>query len=159
MNILRGHENEETAYVVADYPYGFRLRTSIRYWIETTKQGQRFCSQTLNPKTGQWNKPKKSTYSDITVLAIDESSGHVVNYGFSIAYSDEKETADFIASLGELTEYEKNQVKRFNAIHKTRKHITVTIGGEEKTAEQKEETKKNIGRLFSHYLHEEGVKV
>jgi hypothetical protein len=77
--ILTGHVSEETAYVVADYPYGFRLRTQIRYWLESTeKRGTRFCSQTLNPKTGRWNKPNKSTYAPVGgVMYLDESNGHV----------------------------------------------------------------------------------
>ena len=60
---LYGHTSEATAYVVADYPYGFRERTQIRYWLEhKPKKGWRFVSQTLNPKTSRWNKPKASTY-------------------------------------------------------------------------------------------------
>ena len=137
MTILRGYESEETAYTVEDYPYGFRLRTKIRYWIETTKQGQRVCSQTLNPKSGLWNKPKKSTYSDIRVLALDKETNHIVNHGFSITYSDEKEMDVFFSKLGELSEYEKEKLKLFNAIHQTRKHISVSISSESKTeAEQ-----------------------
>ena len=34
---ISGHTDEKTAYVVEDYPYGFRLRTTIRYWVETKK--------------------------------------------------------------------------------------------------------------------------
>src|SRR5437762_10605235 len=34
MQILSGHISPETAYVVKDYPYGFRLRCQIRYWLE-----------------------------------------------------------------------------------------------------------------------------
>ncbi len=62
---LLGHTSEETAYLVNDYPYGFRLRCQIRYWMEyDKKRGFRFCSQTTNPKREgtHWNKPKKSTY-------------------------------------------------------------------------------------------------
>jgi hypothetical protein len=60
---LHGHTSEATAYLVADYPYGFRERTQIRYWLEAKpKRGWRFVSQTLNPKTDRWNKPKESTY-------------------------------------------------------------------------------------------------
>ena len=32
---LYSHTNPETAYVASDYPSGFRLRTNIRYWIES----------------------------------------------------------------------------------------------------------------------------
>lgn len=38
MKVLSGHTSPETAYVVDDYPYGFRLRCKIRYWIETKKR-------------------------------------------------------------------------------------------------------------------------
>jgi hypothetical protein len=32
--VLSGHVSEETAFLVEDYPYGFRLRCKIRYWLE-----------------------------------------------------------------------------------------------------------------------------
>ena len=66
MEILKGHTSPETAYLVQDYPYGFRLRCKIRYWMEHhPKRGTRFCSQTTNPKRpGEyWNTPKCSTYA------------------------------------------------------------------------------------------------
>ena len=73
MKQLIGNNSAETAYVVADYPYGFRLRTQIRYWVETKKNfGQRFVSQTLNPKNGNWNKPKAGTYYLAVVMYLDE---------------------------------------------------------------------------------------
>jgi hypothetical protein len=77
---LTGHVSPETAYLVPDYPYGFRLRTEIRYWIETKPgHGQRVMSQTRNPKrAGQpWNTPKGSTYAPIKVLYVHPTTGHV----------------------------------------------------------------------------------
>ncbi len=62
---LYGHVSPETAYVVDDYPYGFRLRCRIRYWLEfKPKKGWRFCTQTTNPKLSyeKWNAVKCSTY-------------------------------------------------------------------------------------------------
>jgi len=53
---------------VENYPYGFVLKTKKRYSIEQNKKGCRVIEQTLNPKTNQWNKPKKSTYSPIKKL-------------------------------------------------------------------------------------------
>ena len=35
--ILEPQPTEEKPCVVENYPYGFRLRTTIRYWVETTK--------------------------------------------------------------------------------------------------------------------------
>lgn len=77
--LLHGHRSEATAFVVEDYPYGFRLRCRIRYWVETTKHGDRFCSQTTNPKIAGrevWNKPKKSTYYEFICMYLDDK-GHV----------------------------------------------------------------------------------
>jgi len=75
MELLKGYDSPEKAYLVNDYPYGFRLRCSIRYWIESDpKKGSRFCSQTNNPKKEGlvWNKPKKSTYAEFgAVMFID----------------------------------------------------------------------------------------
>lgn len=77
MKQLIGHNSQETAYVVSDYPYGFRLRTQIRYWIETKKGfGQRFCHQTMNPKNGKWNKPKCGIYN-LAVALVLEDNGYV----------------------------------------------------------------------------------
>ncbi len=73
---LYGHNDEGSAHVVGDYPYGFRARTQIRYWIEHNQRGDRFVSQTLNPRTGRWNSPKPSTYMDLGVMYLDDQ-GHV----------------------------------------------------------------------------------
>lgn len=78
MKYLHGHISPETAYVVNDYPYGFRLRCKMRYWIERTKKGERFCSQTTNPKRVDevWNKPKKSTYCALMCMYQNNIEGH-----------------------------------------------------------------------------------
>lgn len=94
------HTSLETALEVTDYPYGFRLRTSIFYWIETVaKKGDRFCSCTRNPKNGRMNAPKKSTFSNIGVMYLDEV-GHVKWESVTI-YSKKEEVQKFIESLGE----------------------------------------------------------
>ena len=82
MNIktLYGHISPETAFVVEDYPFGFRLRCKIRYWIEHKKgKGFRFCHQTTDPRRGNvtWNKPKYSTYSDFMILTQEIDTGHI----------------------------------------------------------------------------------
>lgn len=75
---LTGHVSPETALVIDDYPYGFRLRCKIRYWLEYRKgHGFRFVSQTTNPKkAGEvWNKPKASTYTMLGVMVRNETPG------------------------------------------------------------------------------------
>lgn len=74
---LYGHSSMETAYVVESYPYG-SLRTQIRFWLEfSAKKGWRFMAQTLNPKTGAWNKPKASTYVSFGANMYLDAKGHV----------------------------------------------------------------------------------
>jgi len=94
MQILCGHVSPDTAYVVGDYPYGFRLRCSIRYWIEyNAKHGFRFCSQTTNPKRGNvWNKPKASTYARFGACMYLDDVGHV-QWSALTEYSSAAESA------------------------------------------------------------------
>lgn len=110
MTVLTGHTSADTAFLVNDYPYGFRLRCQIRYWIETTKHGQRVVSQTTNPKkTGLvWNKPKASTYSNLRVLFIEAETGHVKNDALSF-YSDAAKIAAFEATYGAALTSERDQ--------------------------------------------------
>lgn len=79
MKLLRGHISPETAYVVEDYPYGFRLRCKIRYWLEHKPGfGVRLVSQTSNPKRGDtWNKPKASTYGRYGGAMFLDDDNHV----------------------------------------------------------------------------------
>ena len=66
----------ENPVVVDDYPWGFR-RTKVRYWVESRKgKGDRFCKQTLNPKTNKWCNPKKCTYSDLILVWRTENGQH-----------------------------------------------------------------------------------
>lgn len=86
MKLLFGHISPETAYLVEDYPYGFRLRCQIRYWLEyKPKKGFRFVSQTTNPKKPGivWNKPKASTYSLFGGAMFLDDKGHVDWSGLS----------------------------------------------------------------------------
>ena len=102
MKILSGHTSPETAYVVADYPYGFTLRCQIRYWLEyNAKRGFRFVSQTSNPKRGNvWNKPKASTYCRFGGCMFLDDNGHVQWSGLS-EYCSGQEANDWQATYGE----------------------------------------------------------
>ena len=96
---LYGHTSEATAYVVDDYPYGFRARTQIRYWLEQKpKKGWRFVSQTMNPKTNRWNKPKASTYIEWGAAMYLDGKGHVHWDGIG-PYSDDHKILTFITTF------------------------------------------------------------
>lgn len=83
------HISPDTAYVVDDYPYGYRLRCTIRYWLEVhPKHGTRMMAQTTNPKRGNvWNKPKASTYARFGGALYLDADNHVQWSGLS-EYTD-----------------------------------------------------------------------
>jgi hypothetical protein len=99
--LLIGHTTPETAYVVDDYPYGFRLRCKIRYWLEYhPKRGFRLVSQTSNPKRGGvWNKPKASTYARFGGAMYLNDEGHVTWAALN-EYSDAAECQQYVDTYG-----------------------------------------------------------
>jgi len=87
--IIEIQPTEENPIVVKNYPYG-RLRTLMRYWVESVrKKGDRFCAQTLNPKTQLWNKPKKTTYSAVIVVYEEAETGYTRHFGLGFSTSAE----------------------------------------------------------------------
>ena len=114
VSFLHGHTSFETAYAVEDYPYGFRERTTMYYWIETKAgKGDRLMTATINPKNNRLNKPKASTYSTFLVLYLNEN-GHVKQTGVSF-YEVEKQANVFDFLL--------NQVKLENISEVQQKNI------------------------------------
>lgn len=102
MQVLTGHVSPETAYVCSDYPYGFRLRCQIRYWVEyQPKKGFRFWSQTTNSKRPGtvWNKPKAGTYFKFGGAMYLNDEGHVHFMGLS-EYSSGAEAKAFADNYG-----------------------------------------------------------
>lgn len=96
VTILTGHVSMDTAYLVADYPYGRKVRCRIRYWLEhKPSKGYRFVSQTENPKTLQWNAPKASTYAEVAAQMFLDEAGHV-QWDALTAYSDDKRKREYI---------------------------------------------------------------
>lgn len=107
MKILKGHISKETAYLVEDYPYGFRLRCKIRYWLEhNPKLGTRMWSQTSNPKIRTvatdtiWNKAKASTYAFIAGCMFLNEEDHVTWSGLT-QYSDAYESEAWLEKFKE----------------------------------------------------------
>lgn len=139
---LYNHISQETAYVVTDYPWCFRLRTTIRYWIEskdTKNGGQRFVSQTINPKTGKWCEPKKSTYSPIIVMYLDENEH--VKYS-CLRYNSSKELINKFKEthLNYLDQFQLKNLKEIIAYENVMKNVTFTC--ELITSEESEEKRK-----------------
>lgn len=96
---LHRYDSESNSYLVDDYPYGFRLRTKIRYWIEyRPNNGFRFVSQTLNPKTHRWNEPKRSTYYKLGMAMYINDKGHV-DHAVVSEYSNGSEILKFATNF------------------------------------------------------------
>ena len=123
--IKEKHTNEENALIVDNYPYGFTLRTKIKYWVETTKRGDRFVSQTLNPKTNKWNKPKLSTYKAVMVLIKKKENEHISYIGL-YPTTDKEEITKFleITKDYDLSEPQKEQLRILQAYSKVYENVT-----------------------------------
>ena len=98
--IQHGHHSEETAFIIASYPYG-RLRCQKKVWIETVKgKGSRLVEQTQNPKNNRWNKPHKSTYSTFMFLYIATETGYLHHYSLDFYnYKKMEETFAYINNV------------------------------------------------------------
>lgn len=91
MQPLYGHTCPENAYLVADYPYGRKVRCRLRAWLEFggNNKGYRFVTQTEHPTRKVWNAPKKSTYIFVAACMYLDENEHVQWQGIS-EYTDAK---------------------------------------------------------------------
>jgi hypothetical protein len=89
VELNNNQENNDNIAVIQDinkviqidnYPYGFRLKTDKTYSIEfNINKGFRSVETTRDPKSNKWNKPKKSTYSDLIYLINKDG---FISYGY-----------------------------------------------------------------------------
>lgn len=118
---------EETAYVVEDYPWGFRLRTKIRYWVESKPgYGQRSCRQIMNPKTGKWCAPKKGVYHELVFMYCCEKG--YPNFDCYNLHTCTEILNECVKLHGDnLTDYQVHQIKKGIARNKVMENVTFTI--------------------------------
>ena len=123
------HTDFESAYVIKDYPYG-GYRTDMKIWIETkAKKGQRVVSCTLNPKSGQWNKPKAGTYHIVCVLFVDHDDKDHVKIDTMSEY-DTSKAGSFLAKYFEgMSEYYRGKLIIFDAMHKVQDEDGIRVYG------------------------------
>ena len=96
---------------VASYPYG-SMRTVAHFSVEFAKnKGYRHVFQTVNPKTGRLNNPKKSTYSDLSYMEIGED-GFIQTRSLRLDSGDENQFDKFVSFVSENFElFTEAQVK------------------------------------------------
>ena len=133
MNYIYDANSFDTAIQVEKYPWGFRLKTKRKYWIETTKNGDRSCFQTLNPKTNMWCAVKKSTYEAVKLLYQDEK-GHVQSHSIHKYGVNKKEIENFLSEINYelLNKLQQKQICKLKAVDKVMENVTWKIT---KTAE------------------------
>lgn len=127
MEIIKPQPTELNPYIVDNYPYGWK-RTKIRYYVESVKKkGDRFVSQTLNPKTNKWNKPKKDTYNAVVILYKNDI-GHIKGYHYYRS-TDEESYNKFMNFKGdlELNKLQEESLKISRAFLKTYKNVNYSI--------------------------------
>ena len=156
MKLLYDAKCFDTAYIVKDWPWGWTLKTEARFWIETTKRGDRFVKQLVNPKTGQWCKPKKQTYEAVLVLAILDD-GEVTFKGLG-NHADRDKIAAVLEMIDfeKLNEAQKKQICTLNAWAEVMENVAFTIAPRatdpaEREAHDAEQDK--IGRKITGYAN------
>jgi len=127
MEYVYGAKDFDTAVEIGNYPWGFRLRTKVRYWIETTNRGDRFVKCTLNPKTNQWCKPKKSTYDAVMVMTKKvEDDKTFINYtSISVGWSNPTQVAHFEHDIDrtQLSNKQLKQICKCKAVNEMNKNV------------------------------------
>jgi len=166
-NIIYNKDSADNAVVVEDYPWGYKLRTKRKYWIETTKRGDRLCYQTLNPKTDKWCAVKKSTYAGIKVLYENED-GHIKTHSLDPAWASKEWLAEFQDLVDEtkLTNEQRAKICETKTIQHVNKFVKVEItnttmmDAEEKAKKdaEQEEIKTKINKYANHVYNKCLVK-
>lgn len=150
-----GHTSEQTAYLIADYPYGRTLRCQRRVWLESDpKRGVRFVAQTDNPKNGRWNKPHKSTYTDVAAALYLDADNHVQWEGIGF-YSSAEQALAFAKTYGKgaegsdrLLAWAQRKAKLAQAFADGKAHVTINGQKAERTDAQRAEDSKEAGIWF-----------
>tara|TARA_R100000750_G_C2298828_1_gene77944 strand:- start:178 stop:699 length:522 start_codon:yes stop_codon:yes gene_type:complete len=163
MEIIYNKNSFDNAVEVDNYPWGYKFKTKRRYWIETTKRGDRVCYQTLNPKTDKWCAVKKSTYSAVKVLYFDENN-HVKSYGISLGWSDAKKVHKFEKTVDteKLSEEQRMKICEAKAINHVNSKVEVVFSNvtmmsdEEREARdlEQKEVKDKLNRYANHVYNQ-----
>jgi hypothetical protein len=151
VSFINGHTSFETAYAVENYPYGFKERTTMYYWIETKAgKGDRLVTATINPKNGKLNKPKASTYSTFLVLYLNEN-GHVKQTGVSF-YEVAKNQAifDFLLKEVKIENISKVQQENIRAAFKSHWYAHLYYNSVKYTQESHAEYIKAMNEHLAH---------
>ena len=157
---IYGHSSFDSGYVVTNYPWGFRLKTSRRYWIETTKRGDRFCYATLNPKTNEWCKPKKGTYSAVMVMCLDEQE-HVTYFDIAVGWSEFKDIKEFEhkADLQQLSKEQLKQICYCKSVKQVHSKLSFSFENTTQLSQEEREKRDNKEKEINKKINKYGNHV
>jgi len=159
----------ENAHITDDYPYRFRFRTQRKEWIESktdkkgTLKGQRFCAQTKDPKTGKWNNPKCSTYSDILVgiERFDDSLGkNIIDYDVLRINDTEQKIIEFEQAYNEvLLPAQKEKMKDLIAWDRAMKHVKWEVKAGNDIKDEERQTPQQQAQILGTLANYERKKI
>ena len=155
-NYLYNHTSFETAYVVQDWPWGYKLRTEKRFWIESNKNGDREISQTLDPRTGKWCAPKKSTYYPVRIFYTSDQGEEVKQLLWEVMRKDDKIKSFYELHKDNLNDFQKAQIKKWIGFNEAMKNVTFSFKSGFSLDESKEIEENNqqiIGKIFARAEH------
>src|SRR5205823_5523369 len=115
------------------------------------KHGDRFCSQTLNPKTQRWNKAKRSTYVLVGCMMLDEQR-HVTWTGVSHWAKDENMEAFLAVTRPHLNDHQIAQVASIKGTKEAFKDVSFEIHEGPMSEDEKREQddiKRHINRRIA----------
>lgn len=100
---------------VDNYPWGYTQKTEAIFSVEfSPKHGFRTVQETKNPKTGNWCKEKKSTYSEIMLPGVKENN-HFTSFSWDLYHTEKMQ--DEVLGMCEFwdlwTEAEKKYILEF----------------------------------------------
>lgn len=159
-NYLYNHTSFETAYVVQDWPWGYKLRTEKRFWIESNKSGDRQVTQTLDPRTNKWCAPKKSTYYPVKIFYTSDEK-KIVTQGEEVEqlrteifdrYNNEEIKSFYELHKENLNDFQKAQIKKWIGFNEAMKDVTFSFKSGYSLDEEKEIEEKNqqiMGKIFA----------
>jgi hypothetical protein len=144
----------DTAIEVDNYPWGFRLKTKVRYWIESNNKGDRFVKQTLNPKTNEWCKPKKSTYSNVMVMTRkQENDKTFISYEQISNFSNIKEVSLFEnIHKNHLTDRQLKQICKLKSFHGVMEDVKIEFVNIASMTKEEQEKHHRLKDKINNYL-------
>ena len=121
---------------VENYPYGFKLRTTLFDSVEfNPKKGYRHITQTINPKNGRLNAPKKSTYKDFLIRFYNENN-HIktLSLDFNVSLDKFKELGNKISFYWKYLSIEERSyiISKFKEYTKVAAYCSIVHGGANK---------------------------